>query len=159
MRFAIPFALILALFCGCGGGTPAPATGVQGVAGERTASAQEESLLEDCIGPNIVDLDEIQATALGIALRLSQPRQIVGGHASTDPTGDTTNRSRDDRGLLTELSLPGGVLLDFGYDNLGNLRSKPESIAVTLDFNAIAIGDVRHPIAHPRRSAARDHMP
>lgn len=28
------------------------------------------------------------------------------------------------------------------YDNLGTLRSKPESIAITLDFNAIAINDV-----------------
>ena len=97
MRLAIPFALILALFCGCGGGTSAPATGVQGVAGERTASAQEESLLEDCIGPNIVDLDEIQDLL----------RDLFGEHELDYVRGDERpGDERPDLPSLDDLNLP-----------------------------------------------------
>lgn len=92
MRFAIPFALILALLCGCGGSTPAPAAPVQGVAGERSASAQEESLLEDCIGPNIVDLDEIQDLL----------RDLFGEHDLDDVRGD----ERPYLPSLDDLNLP-----------------------------------------------------
>ncbi len=91
MRFAIPFALILALFCGCGGSTPAPAAAVQSAVSDRSASAQEESLLEDCIGPNIVDLDEIQDLL----------RDLFGEHDLDDIRGD--DRPGDDRPYLPSL--------------------------------------------------------